>query len=226
MILHRLRRWTRVRRRLREAAALAGKAYIRMALLFYIPLNRFRVAKMHTGGPLKLNVGCGKKKVPGWVNIDMVPGADLVMDVRKGLPFKSGSVDYIFNEHLIEHLTLEEAGDLLAEFLRVLKSGGVLRVATPDLDYVIDKYVSGWRDQAWLRLPQYEFIETRGRMINVAFRFWEHKYLFNREDLEGALEQAGFIEMVLCERNRSDRQELAGMETREDSRLVMEAEKP
>ena len=53
---------------------------------------------------LNLNIGCGDVKFPDWVNIDIEPGADLVLDLRNDLPFDDDSVDFIYNEHFIEHL--------------------------------------------------------------------------------------------------------------------------
>jgi len=62
-------------------------------------------------------------------------------------------------------------------------------------------------------------------MINIAFRWWDHKYLYNEEDLRNQLIKAGFQKIKRCEWNKSNYIELAGLETREDSKLTMEAEK-
>ncbi len=61
--------------------------------------------------PVKLHIACGRNYLDGWVNIDNNPKAqaDIHLDITKeGLPFPDGSVDYIFNEHFIEHLSYEE----------------------------------------------------------------------------------------------------------------------
>lgn len=175
--------------------------------------------------PLRLNIGCGQVKLPGWVNIDIDPSADLVLDVRKGLPFDASSVDFIYNEHLFEHLTYEDGGHLLAECHRCLKTRGVLRIAMPDLDFVCDRYARDWRNQDWLSWPGFEFIRTKGMMINVAFRYWGHQYLYNEEDLTQQLTNAGFHSLRRCELNTSAHEELSNLETRKDSLLIMEAAK-
>lgn len=108
--------------------------YGRAILLFQV--KRFKVAKFKKMKTLKLNVGCGKVKYPGWVNIDIEPVADLVIDVRKGLPFNDDNIDFIYSEHVLEHFTFEEGEKVLREFYRCLKVGGVLRIAIPDLDYL------------------------------------------------------------------------------------------
>jgi predicted SAM-dependent methyltransferase len=175
--------------------------------------------------PLKLNVGCGKVKLDGWVNIDIESGADLVLDVRKGLPFNQNSVDFIYNEHFIEHLTFEEGRKILQNFHRCLKKGGVLRVATPDLDYVIQKYAYNWKEQEWLSRPAYQFIKTRGQMINVSFRAWGHQYLYNEEDLWNQLISVGFKSVIKYDFGLSNHSELFNLETRPDSKLILEATK-
>lgn len=174
---------------------------------------------------LKLNIGCGNVKFPDWVNIDIEPGADLVVDVRDGLPLNDNSANFIYNEHFIEHLKLEDGEKSIKEFYRVLEKGGVLRIATPDLDYTIKKYLDDWKNQDWLTWPAYEYIKTRGLMINVSMREWGHKYLYNEEDLSNLLKSAGFQKITKHELNKSDYPELANLETRKDSKLILEAQK-
>lgn len=174
---------------------------------------------------LKLNVGCGSVKFPGWINIDIEPGADLVVDLRNGLPLKNNTADFIYNEHFIEHLNHEDGEKAVKEFYRVLKAGGVLRIATPELDYIIDKYMDDWNDQDWLSWPVHEYIKTRGQMINIAMREWGHEYLYNEEDLTNLLKKVGFQKITRQKLKKSDYPELSNRETRDDSRLILEAEK-
>lgn len=172
---------------------------------------------------LKLHIGAGTVRLPGWVNIDREGAQDLVHDVRQGLPFPDGSASHVYHEHLIEHLDEQEGAAFLAECRRVLAPGGTLRVATPDLDYVVRRYRWRWRAQAWLKLPEYRFIRSRGQMLNIAMRWWEHKYLYNEEDLRHVLSKAGFSFTRRCRIGASQDKELRGLETRPDSRLVLEA---
>ena len=193
-------------------------------LLF--PGKQFKSAKFKKMSPLKLNIGCGKVKFPSWVNIDIEPSANLVIDVRKGLPFDNNSVDFIYCEHFLEHLTFEEAEKVLREFYRCLKHReGFVRIAIPDLDYIIEKYNQSWRNQDWLSWPEYEFIKTKGQMMNISFRLWGHKYLYNEEDLKNQLTKVGFLKIMRCEQNKSNHNELCNLETRKDSKLIMEAER-
>ena len=174
---------------------------------------------------LKLHLGCGTVHLDGWVNVDRQAGADLRLDVRRPLPFPGGAARLIYHEHLMEHLTVEEGSRCLRDWHRLLEPGGVLRIATPDLAYVVERYAGDWRDQAWLALPEYAFIRTRAEMINVAFRWWDHRYLYDGEELERRLREAGFGTVRRCGLRQSAVPELAGLETRDDSKLILEGVK-
>jgi predicted SAM-dependent methyltransferase len=208
---------------LRLGLRVYGRIYGIAIILFQV--NRFKLAKFKKMETLKLNVGCGKVKLPGWLNIDIEPGADLVIDVRKSLPFDNSSVGFIYNEHVLEHFTYEEGDKVLKEFERSLKPGGILRIATPDLDYIIEKYSADWKNAEWLSWPEFEFIKTRGQMLNIIFTWWGHKYLYNEEDLRNKLIKAGFQKIIRSEWNKSKYPDLSGLETRKDSKLILEAEK-
>jgi len=198
----------------------------KFCLPIILVINRFKAKKFQKISPLKLNVGCGRVKLEGWVNIDIDYGADLIIDIRKGLPFYDDSVDFIYTEHVLEHFNFKVGGKILKEFYRCLKKGGYVRIAMPDLDYVLFKYNSqDWREQDWLTWPEYKFIKTKGQMINVSFRYWGHKYLYNEEDLKNQLIEAGFQKIIRCKIQESGHTELCNLETRKDSKLIIEAKK-
>ena len=175
---------------------------------------------------MKLNLGCGDVYFDGWVNIDMESEkADLKHDLRSPLPYDDSSADYIYNEHFIEHLTVTEGLAFLSDCHRVLRKGGVLRIATPNLDYLLFRYFFFWKWRSWYKKYGYEWIKTRAEMVNIAFREWGHQYLYNKEELERRLKEAGFENVYKQKRNRSRYSELENIETRKESRLIMEAVK-
>jgi predicted SAM-dependent methyltransferase len=194
-------------------------------LMIISPINHFKILKFKKRCNLKLNIGCGRIKFPGWVNIDLEPTADLIIDVNKGLPFRENTAGFIYNEHFIEHLEYVEGEKAIKEFYRVLKEGGILRIATPDLEYITRKYLGDWKTQDWISWPEYQYIKTRGQMINISFRNWGHKYLYNEEDLTNLLKKAGFRTVLKQDWNKSNYSELSGRETRKDSKLILEAVK-
>ncbi|MFQ5542953.1 MAG: methyltransferase domain-containing protein [Nitrospiria bacterium] len=172
----------------------------------------------------QLHIGCGQVYFDGWMNIDLEsPKADLHHDLRNPLPFSDVSVRYIYNEHFLEHLDLPSGIAFLKECYRVLRPGGILRIAMPDLQFVIDRYQNNWQNQDWLKWPEYRFIESRVQMINIAFRSWGHLYLYNREELQLRLKQCGFTEVTFHEKGKSGVDLLQNRETRPDSFLIAEA---
>lgn len=171
---------------------------------------------------LYLNIGCGKVKLPGFVNIDLEPGADIQCDVTQGLPFADATVDGIYSEHFIEHLGQKDIIAFLRECRRVLKPGGRVRIATPDLDEVVRQYAADdWR-QPWLKQYGYEWIQNRAECLNVTMREWGHQWLVNEEELSRLAGWAGLANPTRCELNVSTDERLANRETRIESTLVME----
>lgn len=64
---------------------------------------------------IKLHIGCGTVYKEGWINIDNnsdnnIKKLDFMWDLRKPLPLPENSVDFIYNEHFLEHLTADEGG--------------------------------------------------------------------------------------------------------------------
>ena len=84
--------------------------------------------------PIKLDIGCGKNKIPGWTGIDAIvfDGVDIVHDVRKTpWPFKDESVDEIHCSHFLEHLTGTERISFFNELYRIMKPKATGRIITP-----------------------------------------------------------------------------------------------
>lgn len=179
--------------------------------------------------PYKLHLGCGSVKFNGWVNIDAdskLATVDLVWDLSLGLPVDDASCEFIYCEHFLEHLTVEQGVSFLRECRRALAPEGVLRVAMPSLDYLIDKLCQGdWRDQDWLTWPEHRFIKTRAEMLNISFRWWGHQWLYDREELHRRLDEAGFRHISDVEWRESNISELRQRETRIDSKLICEAKR-
>jgi predicted SAM-dependent methyltransferase len=158
---------------------------------------------------LKLHLGCGPQILAGWVNLDNVkyPGIDRVLDVTRGLPFKD--VSLIFAEHFIEHLAYTDALNLLRECRRVLREDGILRLSTPNLDWV-------WMTHYRLSMPEPEEVQACFA-LNRAFRGWGHQFLYNERTLRATLLDAGFSNVVRLEYGESPHAELRGLERHEKS---------
>jgi predicted SAM-dependent methyltransferase len=153
---------------------------------------------------MKLHLGCGPVIHPGWVNIDNqpYPGIDQVLDVTKGLPFEN--VKFIFAEHFIEHIPYPTAVELLRECRRVLADDGVLRLSTPNLDWV-------WVTHYRLDMNDQEAVDAC-YAINRGFRGWGHQFLYNEATLKATLQQAGFSQFTRVDYGESPHPELRGLE--------------
>lgn len=173
--------------------------------------------------PIKLCIGSGSAPIRGWVNLDMSPPADILLDVRFGVPLPAASVARIYSEHVIEHLTAEAGMAMLRECHRLLEPSGVMRIATPDLDNLIAAYQGDWRDQDWMKWPEYSWIDSPARMLNAAVRLWGHQYMYSFSELELRLREAGFAWVRRERLGHSDFVDLANLETRLDSLLIVEA---
>jgi len=94
--------------------------------------------------PAYLNLGCGGRSHPGWINIDIAARGPGVIrhDLSRGIPLRDASCDVVYHAAVLEHLRRPDAVALLAECFRVLKPGGVLRVGVPDLEQICRLYLS------------------------------------------------------------------------------------
>ena len=95
--------------------------------------------------PYLLNLACGAKvsTVGNWANVDYSSPVEGVteMNILKGISFPDGSFDAVYTAQFIEHLTPKETIVVLREIHRVLKSGGILRIVTPDMEELARTYL-------------------------------------------------------------------------------------
>lgn len=85
---------------------------------------------------LKLNLGCGNKRIDGFVNVDCVAGCqpDMVVNLESTpWPWESDSVDEIKMIHVLEHLgqTTEVFLSIVKEMYRVSCDGAVIEIVVP-----------------------------------------------------------------------------------------------
>ncbi len=91
-----------------------------------------KLPKIKLKGKILLNLGCGPKIEKNYINIDIRDcGQEIVWDIREGLPFPDESVDLVWSQHMLEHLTNDEAKELLREIYRVLKIDGTTMHVVP-----------------------------------------------------------------------------------------------
>ncbi|MBN2353517.1 MAG: methyltransferase domain-containing protein [Spirochaetales bacterium] len=128
------------------------------------------------------------------------------LDVRHRLPFADRSFHWVYSEHLIEHLHLEEGIRWLTEIRRILETGGLVRLTTPDLRRYLEAY---FRDDGFLSrqreclldlgAPPGETPDRKAFMINQIFKFYGHRWIYDMAELRYALGGAGFPDADIVE---------------------------
>jgi predicted SAM-dependent methyltransferase len=175
----------------------------------------------------RLNWGCGLHPEPGWINSDIkeAPGIDLTCDIREGLPLDSDSIDYAVSIHALPELAYPELVPALAELRRVLKHGGVLRLALPDLGRGIAAYQKG--DESYFLVPREELASPGGRFIVHMLWYGYARSLFTADFIEELLSKAGFIRIVHCAYHTTSSPfgEIVTLDNRERESLFVEAVK-
>lgn len=169
-----------------------------------------------------INLGCGPNGITGWENLDwgvlpflskfellrkvfvklrLFPNSyDLkwpsikLHDIRKTLPYKSRSVDYVYCSHVLEHFEKWEAESILLEMKRVMKKGGLIRIVLPDLKLMVENYKNaddfckeffGFdKDKKW---------GMSGKFIRG------HQWMYDKESLKELLLLLGFRKVIFRE---------------------------
>ncbi len=155
--------------------------------------RRYVVTPGSVSGSRHLHLGCGTKYLPGFLNIDgnLFNKIDVWLDVRNGLPFRSGSVDSVYSTHMFEHFYTDELKLLLRECLRVLKDGAGVRLIVPSLESAIAAYTA--RRTEWFSdsFPRH-FDSLGGRFSNFVFCDGQHRTAFDFSYMNEVLREAGF----------------------------------
>ncbi|MFE9643716.1 class I SAM-dependent methyltransferase [Streptomyces sp. NPDC006365] len=171
------------------------------------------VARLRPGPKLsveathRVHLGCGMRRVEGWLNCD-ISRSDFDIDLlARRLPMPDNCAEVIVSQHVIEHLELhEQLIPLFREMRRILRPDGQVWLSCPDLEkvcaaYVQDKGAELWKDRCE-RFPNFTLNGAPVQhLINDFFhQRGQHRNLFDLELLTWALGQAGFrIVRRVCE---------------------------
>lgn len=227
-------------------------------------------------GSVKVNLGCGPIGKDDWINVDYGmlallgkypllkrisvglrifpkdyakwewPKNLVIHDCRKELPFKDGTVDYVYTSHLIEHFPKYDAIRMLKECLRVLKFGGYIRVVLPDLELLARKYVerdydffignppmSGFQDACLSDLFLSHFYPKKNRepinsllgKLHDKFTRW-HLWHYDFDSLGFILRDCGFFEIERRKYREGNVPDIEFLDRFPNESLFVEATKP
>jgi GT2 family glycosyltransferase/Flp pilus assembly protein TadD/predicted SAM-dependent methyltransferase/predicted O-methyltransferase YrrM len=146
-------------------------------------------------GLKKLHLGCGRRIMPGYINIDLYrPEADLQLDVTDLSVFEDKSIDEIYMNAVLEHLFVFEQKKALSEWKRVLKPNGILKIdSTPDFDEVVKAYNGSMKGNTREKFDIEEVVRyTHGEYGEDDKIGGIHKDVFTKNKMKKLLEDAGF----------------------------------
>ena len=213
------------------------------------------------GSVVKLNVGCGKTVADGWVNIDNSPSVLLSAvprlrgalkaaailtpqqaegiprgvvwaNVVKRIPIQDGRADFVYSSHMIEHLSRWQGLRFVRECRRVLRDGGVLRLATPDLELMVRDYLSGTSpfnhdaktpgDAFCAEYRAYSDVQLNGvkSIIHKLLSGDSHQWLYDRASIAELLREGGFAEINSCSYRQGSVPDLSAVEHRQRGLFV------
>lgn len=162
-------------------------------------------------GPYRLELGAGENGKLGWLATDLVEQQNAKgiytssLDVTKNFPIADGVFDYLYCEHMIEHISFEDGLNMLKECGRVLKPGGVLRIVTPSLGFLF-RIMSSDRNQLEQNYLDWSVrtfvpnapIVTNSFFLNNFVRAWGHVFIYDHSTLVYSLKSVGFRDIVEC----------------------------
>ena len=175
----------------------------------------------------RLNWGCNTDTPAGWINSDMKdgPGIDISCDIRQGLPIDADSLDYVVSIHALPEVPYPDLLPVLRELRRVLKPGGVLRLALPDLDKGIRAYLNGERD--YFLVPDEDARSIGAKFITQLIWYGYSRTLFTYDFIQEVLKKAGFQSVSRSEfkQTNSHHPGIVELDNRERESLFVEAVK-
>ncbi len=177
-------------------------------------------AYLSRSGPHALEIGRRALR-QGWITSDLDPELGVArIDAAKRFPIPDNSFDFVYSEHMIEHIPFSDGQNMLRECFRILRPGGVLRIATPSIGFLLRLLSSdrGALERAYTEWSVKNFVPhapatTPAFVFNHFVRGWGHQFIYDRETLINALTMAGFKQIIEYEAGQSSHPMLSNLES-------------
>lgn len=152
--------------------------------------------------------------MPEWTNLDFVSTGEGVIahNLMNGIPVENESFDLAYHSHVLEHFTKDDGNKFLQECYRVLKPGGIIRIAVPDLERIAREYlknleqalkgdIDAMHNYEWIKLELYDQVVRNvsgGNMAKYIFReqIPNEDYVYERIGEEGRSLRKSYLEHI------------------------------
>ena len=196
----------------------------------------------------KLNVGCGKTVVEGWLNLDLFETSSIPygqieqffrgededespiylwhLDITRETPIPDGHITSIYASHFIEHLDFEEGTRFLERCYRFMKPGAVIRLSFPDLRLWAQKYIendSKFFAEYLRHHPAPYPVETTGEIFMSQLHGSGHKWGYDFESMRDVLKRCGFTDITSKRAFESELPDIERLEPKHPGRLLESA---
>jgi len=177
-----------------------------------------------------IQYGCGLSAPKEWINYDASPTLRIQKtpflssllkrvlnasfpknvkygDIVKGLPEEDNSCDGIYCSHVLEHLSYEDFIRALNNTYVILKPGGIFRLVMPDLEIIINSYITNkikGNKEASVKFIRSTLMGTNSRskgvrsIIESSFGNANHLWLWDKDSTILELEKLGFKNIRVC----------------------------
>jgi hypothetical protein len=159
------------------------------------PIDPQRLQRQIGESGVRLNLGCGEKPLPGYINVDYraLPGVDIVADVRR-LPFAPGEVQEIASWHLVEHFRQHQLATVIVPYWRsLLCDGGTLKIVCPNWEEMLRRTHEGEMTLEEFKVVTFGLQDYEGD---------DHFAMYSPETLVALLRDAGFDQVDVIASDR------------------------
>ncbi|OGU35890.1 MAG: hypothetical protein A2315_15935 [Ignavibacteria bacterium RIFOXYB2_FULL_35_12] len=155
-------------------------------------LYPYYVMKYLDSANLYLHLGSGSNIISGFINIDVNPlrKGILYYDIRNKLPFKAGSVRFVFASNVFEHFYPDEIFEIFRNIYQNLESDGIIRIVVPDLEKAVDAYKE--KKYSFFGAFPRSYKSIGGRFSNFIFCDAQHRITYDFSYLQELLMISGF----------------------------------
>jgi predicted SAM-dependent methyltransferase len=168
-----------------------------------------------------IEFGAGGHHLPGWLHTDLDATGHVVhLDVTQPFPIPDRVFDYVYSEHMIEHITFAQGRFMIRECFRIMKAGSIIRIVTPSIGFLLRLFSEDRSDleNRYIEWATNQFMSGAPKALpslvfNNFVRQWGHQFIYDRATLRFVLSEAGFVDIKEHRIGHSDHEKLRDLET-------------